>query len=137
MKYIQTMDDFAKRLTWARLQKELTQGDLAKLAGVSQSTIGNLEAGIRDTARRLPHIAAALGVDPLWLAEGDTVAGRRVRVTGGALPSGVQYDIITTEERKIIDAYRASTQMGREVIELAAERAERVLATNAPQYKSK
>lgn len=39
-------------------------------AGVSQSTIGNLEAGTRNSARRLPQIADTLGVSALWLAEG-------------------------------------------------------------------
>jgi SOS-response transcriptional repressor LexA len=64
------METLAKRLRWARKQKRISQEDLGKLAGVSQSTIGNLEAGTRASARKIASIAAALGVDALWLAEG-------------------------------------------------------------------
>jgi SOS-response transcriptional repressor LexA len=64
------MDTLAKRLRWARKQKRISQEELGKLAGVSQSTIGNLEAGTRASARKIASIAAALGVNALWLAEG-------------------------------------------------------------------
>lgn len=64
------MKTLAERLVWAREQKGLTQDGLAKLSGVSQSTIGNLESGLRQTARKIVNIATVLGVDPLWLAEG-------------------------------------------------------------------
>jgi phage repressor protein C with HTH and peptisase S24 domain len=37
---------------------------------VSQGTIGNLESGLRQTARRILDIAVALDVDPMWLANG-------------------------------------------------------------------
>jgi phage repressor protein C with HTH and peptisase S24 domain len=64
------MRTLAERLAWAREQRGLTQEALAKLAGVSQSTIGNLESGLRSNPRRIINIADALGVDPAWLAEG-------------------------------------------------------------------
>lgn len=64
------MKNLAERLAWAREQRGLSQEALAKLAGVSQSTIGNIEAGIRQTARKIIEIAAAAGVDPTWLATG-------------------------------------------------------------------
>jgi SOS-response transcriptional repressor LexA len=64
------METLAKRLRWARKQKRISQEELGKLAGVSQSTIGNLEAGTRASARKIASIAAALGVNALWLAEG-------------------------------------------------------------------
>jgi phage repressor protein C with HTH and peptisase S24 domain len=68
--YIRDMRTLAERLIWAREQKGLSQEALAKLSGVSQSTIGNLEAGIRKTARKIVEIAAASEVDPIWLANG-------------------------------------------------------------------
>jgi phage repressor protein C with HTH and peptisase S24 domain len=64
------MRTLAERLTWAREQKGLSQAALAKLSGVSQGTIGNLETGIRQTARKILEIASALDVDPIWLANG-------------------------------------------------------------------
>lgn len=64
------MYTLSERLKWARERQGLSQADLAKRSAVSQSTIGNLEAGTRLSARRLPQIADVLGVSPLWLAEG-------------------------------------------------------------------
>lgn len=65
------MYTLADRLKWARLRAGLSQEQLGDKAGVSQSTIGNLEAGTRNSARRLPQIADILGVSALWLAEGE------------------------------------------------------------------
>lgn len=64
------MYTLADRLKWARARAGLSQEELGAKAGVSQSTIGNLEAGTRNSARRLPQIADTLGVSALWLAEG-------------------------------------------------------------------
>lgn len=64
------MTDLANRLIDARTKKGMTQEDLAKAAGVSQSTIGNLESRIRHTARKLAVIAHVLGVNAYWLETG-------------------------------------------------------------------
>lgn len=64
------MYSLADRLRWARTRAKLSQEALGKKVGVRQSTIGNLEAGTRSSARKLPQIAAELGVSALWLAEG-------------------------------------------------------------------
>lgn len=64
------MYSLADRLKLARETKGLSQQQLADRVGVSQSTIGNLEAGTRQSARKLPQIADALGVNALWLSEG-------------------------------------------------------------------
>jgi len=58
------------RLKDRREELRLTQAQLAKKAGVSQSTIGNIEAGTRTSQNSIPQIAEALGVRAIWLAEG-------------------------------------------------------------------
>jgi hypothetical protein len=47
------------------------------------------------------------------------------------LPAGVHYEIITAEEKALLDAYRTSTRRGRDNILLAADRAERDIPGNA------
>jgi len=64
------MSGIAERLKQARKTLNLTQAELAKKAKVSQGTIGNIEAGLRDRPRELLAIAAALNVDPCWLETG-------------------------------------------------------------------
>lgn len=67
---ISGVDTLAQRLKLARDAAGLTQGALAKRVRMSPGTIGNLETGLRKTARNLTGIAAALGVRPEWLADG-------------------------------------------------------------------
>ena len=56
-------------LRLARLRKaaKLTQFELAKSAGCSTSTIGNIESGIRGYGESVIGIARALGVTPEYL----------------------------------------------------------------------
>jgi len=63
------MSTFGERLREARKNKKLSQGQLAKLVGVKQPTISELESegkGSSNTAL----IAKVLGVSPIWLSEG-------------------------------------------------------------------
>lgn len=64
------MDTLSSRLLERRKELGLSQAALAKLAQVSQSTIGNIESGIRTSPNSIPAIAAALGVRAIWLTEG-------------------------------------------------------------------
>ena len=70
------MKTLQERLLWARAQKaeqtglDFTQQDLANRAGVTQGSIAHLESGRTKTSRSLTKIAAALGVNTEWLAEG-------------------------------------------------------------------
>ena len=83
------MNTLAERLIWAREQKGLTQAALAKQSGVTQSTIGNLESGLRQTARKIIDIAAALDVDPMWLANGQGAA-QPAKAGGSTAPAATQ-----------------------------------------------
>lgn len=66
-----------ERLKRLRKAKGLTQPELAKRAGVSQGTIGNLETGLRGYGESIVSIAAALGVPPEYLqCEADADAER-------------------------------------------------------------
>ncbi|AVF41575.1 XRE family transcriptional regulator [Pandoraea apista] len=103
------MYTLAERLRWARTKAKLSQEQLGTRAGVSQSTIGNLESGTRSTARRLPQIAEVLGVDALWLADGtgSPDANRKSRKS---------YDVAigaaSTAAQELIDAILLADQAG-------------------------
>lgn len=147
------METLAKRLTWAREQKGLTQASLAKLSGVTQSTIGNLESGIRSSARRIIDIAAALDVSPAWLANGqgdpnDSTPGmppavdptanyeplplppKRMNferdvdyVEDASLPNETTLERLDAREKLILELYRRASNEGKLVIYGAAKAA--------------
>jgi SOS-response transcriptional repressor LexA len=74
---------FGERIKSARLAKGLSQRQLSKLAGLSQPTINQLEAGkIKGTTKVLP-LSRSLDVEPVWLLYGgsagidrDVIAGK-------------------------------------------------------------
>ncbi len=61
--------DFGKRLKTARKHAKLTQVQLAKAAGIGQSTLAELEKAGYGSAR-VANLAEACGVSVMWLAEG-------------------------------------------------------------------
>lgn len=67
---ITSVKTIADRLKEERSSLSWSQLDLAKAAGVSQGTIGNIESGVRKQPRQLLKIAAALKVRPEWLQDG-------------------------------------------------------------------
>lgn len=103
------MYTLADRLKWARQKAELSQEELGKKAGVSQSTIGNLEAGTRNSARRLPQIAAVLGVNALWLAEG---RGRPNASAGRPMVYDEAIASASESARAVIDAVLKADKAG-------------------------
>jgi len=65
------MESLATRLLAARTEAGLTQTELARAAGLkNQSIVGSLESGYRKNSSHTPALAAALGVNALWLADG-------------------------------------------------------------------
>lgn len=57
-------------MAWGRDRLHMSQASLAKAAGVAQSTVGNVEAGLRRQPRQLTAIAKALGMRVEWLESG-------------------------------------------------------------------
>ncbi|WP_422096315.1 helix-turn-helix domain-containing protein [Variovorax sp.] len=67
------MESIGSRIKAARTELRWSQLRLADEAGVTQSAIGNLEAGWRQRPKELLAIAQALGVQPGWLETGQGV----------------------------------------------------------------
>lgn len=72
------METLGERVTRLRKALELTQDELAKKAGVGQSTINGVEKGARQKMpSSLIEIAHALGVDAFWLKTGNGSQGKK------------------------------------------------------------
>lgn len=68
---ITNVNSIGDRVKWARNERKMTQAQLARTAGVSTSTIGNLESGLREKPRELNAIAQALRASARWLEAGE------------------------------------------------------------------
>jgi len=62
--------EMGRRLQMARTELGMTQIELARRAGVSQSTIANIESGRNAGSKHILQIAVAMGINPRWLSEG-------------------------------------------------------------------
>lgn len=61
---------FGKKVKELRLQKEMSQGDLAKILGVHPTYISGIERGVRNMAlKNIEKLAKALGVTPSELLQ--------------------------------------------------------------------
>ena len=79
---------FAENLRRRRIEHFLSQGELARRAGVHAVTITRLEAGTSvPSMRTVRALAAALGIEPRELADPEEVA--EVRRTTSVRPSAV------------------------------------------------
>ncbi|MDD1016878.1 XRE family transcriptional regulator [Pseudomonas rubra] len=70
--------EFKDRLKAARRHAKLNQTELAERAGLTQTSISDLERGKSKATAFAAQIASACGVSPMWLAEGkgDMIPGR-------------------------------------------------------------
>lgn len=82
------MKTIAERLKHARESRGWSQSHLAVAAGKSQSTIGNIEANLREGRASLPQIAKALGISHEWLADGEGEMHAHVGVSTDPQPAG-------------------------------------------------
>jgi transcriptional regulator with XRE-family HTH domain len=70
------------RVKEKRLELEMSQEELAKLSGLTQSTISSLERGTSKTSGNIATLANALNVNALWLqtGRGDPKISNKARV---------------------------------------------------------
>ena len=85
------------RLKEARAEAKLTQQALGKRLGVPQSTIAALETGEHKTARNIAEIAAALGVEALWLSSGQ--GPKRGNGTSTYIDHGIPPHVISLAQK--------------------------------------
>jgi transcriptional regulator with XRE-family HTH domain len=103
LRRLQDMDTIAKRIKETRVGLELTQKELAKKAGVSQGTIGNLESGARTSPRHLVQIANALGVTAEWLQSGVMVKAQTAETVDDAFTEFfVVYSGVNADGKKFL-----------------------------------
>ena len=87
---------FADNLRRPRLEHFLSQGELARRAGLHAVTLTRLEAGATaPTTRTLRALAETLGVEPGELATPDEVAELRRVVRDAGPGSGASYHLDT------------------------------------------
>lgn len=122
------MSTLKDRIKQARAFGGLTQKDLAKLVGVSQPVISQLERGDNLQSVHLLKIAEVCGVDPIWLSSGHGVAPyvgeaddepkENVRQKVGASAADLVQTMLATK------AGKALSKEARERLMLAAEEAQ-------------
>lgn len=66
------MTTFGERLAKLREQKKMSQAKLAKIAGVPQSTIAQIETGRNKSTKKIIELAEALDTTPNYLINGVT-----------------------------------------------------------------
>lgn len=66
------METISQRLKQKREEMNLSQSQLATLAGMKQQSIQAIEAGTTKRPRYLVELARALKCDPEWLLFGDS-----------------------------------------------------------------
>jgi phage repressor protein C with HTH and peptisase S24 domain len=93
------MNSLAERLKEARQDAQLSQSELARRAGVSQSTINNIESRRNNGSKYLFAIADALGLNPGWLADG---VGPKHPSDTALEETEEEYDLARTLRRPVV-----------------------------------
>jgi transcriptional regulator with XRE-family HTH domain len=114
------------RIREARKAAKLTQKQLAKRVGMAQGSLSELETGVSHATTLIASIAAACGVNALWL---ETGKGLPRATNDAAAFSGRQARMILAyeDEAGLLDLFRRTDDRGRfEIIKLATREASRV-----------
>jgi transcriptional regulator with XRE-family HTH domain len=111
------LKSLGQRVAWARERLGLSQSDLTRKAGMTQSAIGNIEAGIRTRPRQLLELAQALNVSQGWLLTGtETTPLRAMQQSPAAYTLDGQ---LSEVERVLIQMFRqVSPPVQQEVMHL-------------------
>ena len=115
------------RVREARKAAKMTQEELSKRSGLKQSSISDLEVGKSQGTTYLATLAAALGVNPMWLE-----TGRGPREAGQAPRDQEEPGILdlkaeTVAELRLLGVYRLANDREREAIDNLIKRVERAI----------
>ncbi len=114
------------RIREARKSVKMTQAQLAKKVGMSQGTLSELETGESDGTTLIGSIAAALGVNALWLETGRGLAGPEATSDAEDVRQA-EMILAFKDETALLDFYRRTDDRGRfEINKLAARECARV-----------
>lgn len=94
------MNSLATRLRTVREEKNLSQGDLARKAGVSKSTVSSIEQGRSKGTTLIVPIAKALGVREEWLVSGK---GRREAPMSDRLTPDQEYYVVAKSPEELAE----------------------------------
>lgn len=101
------------RIREARKRAKMTQAQLAAKVGMGQGSLSELETGESEGTSLIASLAAALGVNALWLETGKGLPGDSTETRG--------------DEEGLLDLYRRTDDRGRfEIIKLALRECDRV-----------
>lgn len=91
------MSTFGARIAERRNQLNMSRTRLAKLSGMSYSTLAGIETGDQKSSTKIHRLAAALKVDPEWLEDGVGVVGDNSgeRVADAVAPAVRAADALT------------------------------------------
>lgn len=123
------MRTLAERLRATREEKvpKMSQTDLGKLAGLSQSTIAHIESGRNRGSGYILALAAALQVRPQWL---QSESGPKFDDEGDSEPTGATKSEtgMPTPLKRICSVYKGAGPAKQEALRLLAELPEHEMA---------
>lgn len=125
------MKTWNERLRETRLEQmpKMSQAALARLSGVSQSTIANIEGGRNEGSTFILALAEALGVRAQWLKDGTGPKTDDSQHGLDAGPSELASEGIPVGLKKIQKAYKAGGPAKQEALVRLAELPEAEMAT--------
>ena len=101
------IEEIGARLQAERKRLEMTQDQFSTVVGVSKRALASYEGGTREAGVGLLSLAAAAGVDVLFVLTG--------------MPSPCAADSLTPEESRFITLLRATAETDKAILQRTAE----------------